>query len=121
MTELMSAVTAFLAQTGLPVYLQDQVPDGADFPYAAYSVTDAPFGQPGALAVTGWYRGERANRQAAGFLDRMASLVPEGGVMLSLPHGKALLHRGEPFRSVATDGDAVGGKAVLEVRCYLAG
>lgn len=119
MTDLLTAVASFLSEAGLPVYLAGQVPDGAVFPYAAYSLTAAPFGQPAALEVTGWHRGEHANRDAVGFLDRIGSLVPECGAVLSLPRGRVLLHRGAAFRTVVTDKDAIGGRAVLEVRCYL--
>ena len=119
MTDLLTAVTAFLSRLGLPVYLADQVPDGAGFPYVAYRLTDAPFGQPATLEVTGWHRGEHANALAAGFLDRVAELVPDSGAILTLPRGRVTLHPGAGFRSVVADRDALGGRAVIEVRCYL--
>ena len=120
MTDQLTALAAFLSQTGLPAYLTGQVPDGATFPYLVFRVTDAPFGQPTALEVTGWYRGESANRHAVAFLDRMASLVSESGTLLTLPHGKALLHRSAEFRTLVTDADAIGGHALLEARWYVA-
>lgn len=116
MTDTMRALRAFLTQTGLPVYLEGQIPDGAAFPYAAYSLTAGGFGEPVPARVTGWYRGPGANGEAAAFLDRLTALIPGGGARLTLPSGLMTLHLNE--RSAVTDGDAVGGRALLEARLY---
>lgn len=119
MTDLLKALTAFFQQGGVPVYLTEQVPDGAAFPYAAYSYAAAPLGQAGACEVTGWYRGEEANAEAAAFLDRMAALLPEEGRRLALPDGRLTLYPRAPFLTLVTDGDAIGGRVSLDVLRYL--
>ena len=118
MTNVYRTITDFLARTDLPVYLVGQIPDGAAFPYAAYSLTAAPFGESGVCEVTGWFRGGDANARCAGFLDRMAALLPEGGVLLTLPGGRLALWRRKAAQVL--DGDAIGGRITIETRLYAA-
>lgn len=118
MTDVYQSITGWLSQTGLPVYLKGQVPDGAAFPYAVYGLTAAPFGQAGSCEVTGWFRGGDANARCAGFLDRMSALLPEGGVLLTLPRGRLALY--PTGVSTLRDGDAIGGRTTIDMRLYAA-
>ena len=118
MTITYQTITNFLSQTGLPVYLEGQVPDGATYPYVVYSLTLAPFGQSGACEVTGWFRGGDANARCAAFLDRLMALLPESGLLLSLPRARLVLY--PTGVSTVRDKDAIGGQMTIETRLYAA-
>lgn len=118
MTVTYQTIMNFLSRTGLPVYLAGQVPDGALYPYMVYGVTLAPFGQSGSCEVTGWFRGGDANAQSVAFLDRLHTLLPESGVLLTLPGGRLALY---PTKvSTVHDKDAIGGQMTIETRLYAA-
>lgn len=116
MTELLQALTAYLARAGLPVWQAGQIPDPAPFPYAAFTLTAAPFGEPGTLEITGWHLGPGANAASAAYLDALSTLIPPSGALLPCPGGLALLHPSSA--SIITDGPAIGGRARLDLRLY---
>ena len=109
MTALQRALTAFFAQLGLPVYLADWVPAGADCPYLTLTLENAG-GAQGRVTVRSWHRAAgEANAARAAVLDALAAAVPVGGVCLPLPAGCAVLRRAAAGFQSLRDGPGAGG------------
>lgn len=118
MSETLRNFRNFFVKIQPNIYLEGQVPNGAEFPYATFTCCEGRFGEPVAAHVTGWYRSGSANANAAAFLNAIAALVPESGVWLESPASKLLIHRATDFLTIVRDGDAIGGQARMEIRSY---
>lgn len=90
MTNFAKALTAFWSSFGMPAYQQDQVPDGAPFPYVTFEVVQGEPLSQNVLTARAWYRAERGqsvNVQVAQFLDEVKKAIPPQGVTLGTGNG----------------------------------
>lgn len=104
------AIYQFWAGFGIPAYEENSVPSGdlaPDFPYIAYSVSLAGFGENTALSGSIYTRStswEQANAFSQNAFDR----IGYGGEILRYDGGAIWLKRGTPFsQSMGDDTDAL--------------
>lgn len=100
-----AAVTSWLSgATGMGVYAEGHVPDGAAYPYATLSLPGCAGGSTSAATLDLWYRGagEAVPNAAARALSQA---IGRGGVIVPCDGGAAWLTRGEPWCQPMTDVD----------------
>lgn len=103
MTMLCRAMTKHLGELGLPVYAEEQVPEGAGFPYVTFSAVIAPWGEVGDAAVTCWAQDDWLGCLTMG--DRAEALFGPGGTLLKWRGGTALA---QPVGQEVVSGRAAG-------------
>lgn len=130
MTGIHKALYAFWAQfsnggKSIPAYLDGHVPDGADFPYFTFSVSDARAFASSVVTATVWCRaqsGVNVNAQRAAILDSVDKALPEADLMLDFPGGFAMLRRGSgdlhSYVTDETDKSVIGGITRCEMTVY---
>lgn len=126
MTELNMALYKFWTSFGLPVWLQDTVPEEAVLPYITFQAVSGEAMSATILTATAWFRMPEegsVNVQIAAVLDQIAAAVPNSGTMLRVGNkGYLMLYRNSgTFQSYVQDEEdknVVGGRTSLEVHFY---
>lgn len=121
MPDYMKAVVKFLAPMGMKVYTAGMAPEGTQFPHMTLQAAYAPFTQNAALTVTIWHRENGGHAACLENADRVWQMIPEGGVLLRLPKGLAVLSRASGGISLvkdADDPDVTGATLRLMARMY---
>lgn len=92
MTGIKKVLYTFWSQFGIPAYLKDCVPDDAQPDYITYSVTQPGLGGFAVLTAFNWHRkSESGNKARTEMMDKIATAIPVGGLLLSLPEGGYLM------------------------------
>lgn len=83
LTSLYQALTGLLSSMGLPLYMDDCIPQGAVLPYMTMSV-DAPLtpGNAGVLCLTIWCCSESSHSDRLFYADDLLTYMPARGVRL---------------------------------------
>lgn len=124
MTSIKQALYTFWSQFGVPAYLSDCVPDDAELDYITYNVTQAGFGGSAVLTAFDWHRrSESGNKARTAMMDKIATALPVGGLLLALPGGGYLmLYRNDAdFQSDwqdETDKDIIAGRTSYIAQYY---
>lgn len=124
MTDIKDALTDFWAQFGIPAYLTDCVPDGAELPYITFNVTQGSLTGSAVLTAFNWHhRVISGNRDRTELMDRIAQAIPVGGRMLQLDQGGyVVLYRNDAdFQTDWQDDmdtDVIGGRTSYIVNYY---
>ncbi|MBQ6175257.1 MAG: hypothetical protein IJK28_11610 [Clostridia bacterium] len=126
MRELMKALTARFSGLGMPLFLSGWVPADAHLPYLTLTVEPADWRRPGYAALTAWVPAEEGgNARRFEAMERIAALIPRGGLHLPYPGGICILRRARAdfLRLVSEPGTsgAVGGQVRFEIVRYPTG
>lgn len=123
MTDLKRALYEFWSQFGVPAYLSDCVPDGAELPYITYTVTNSP--AMGVALVNAFnYHAKKptGNTDRSHLADAIAAAIPEKGVKLLIGSGGFItMFRNSDFQSIyqdPVDSDVIGVRTSVEVHFY---
>lgn len=124
MTELMRTLALFWGQFGVPAYMVSNVPAGAQLPYITYEVSEPQFNGTAVLTAYNWHRRDEisANRDRAELMDKIATALPTGGLMVAVGAGFALLRRNDAtFQQPWMDDlqtDVIGGRTSYLMTLY---
>ena len=97
MTDLKATLFDFWSQFGMPVYLQDNVPNDATLPYITYEATRVPGMNSLPLVAIAWFPPSvDGNMRRTAFQDAVELLIPESGIMLPVgDEGFIVLNRND--------------------------
>jgi hypothetical protein len=56
MTEVARALNSFWNSFSIPAYVEDNVPNDAQFPYITYTVAEPDWGNPASIQARVWYK-----------------------------------------------------------------
>ena len=92
LTDIFLALLDHLSALGLPFYLADCVPQGAELPYLTADI-QPPLrtGEAGSLTLCCWCAGDAANPHRIAEADRLAAQFPHRGLWLSTDSGALIL------------------------------
>ena len=117
MHPLLRALTEYLSDSGLPLYLADCVPQGQPFPYLTADATLPCTGEKrGRITLTLWCAGSGANAVRLVLHDSLMQYFPRRGLCLSTDAGLAVLRPGS-VRFVQQDA-ALGLETALDVHFF---
>lgn len=122
LTSLYQALVSHLAALEVPVYDADCIPQGQTFPYVTMHAE--PGGrpdQPGQLTLTAWCCGESAHADRLLLGDRLLTLLPGQGTVVSFSGGKATLRMTGSHAVPLRSGEALGIQLTWELRCFQIG
>lgn len=123
MTDLKRALYEFWSQFGVPAYLSDCVPDGAELPYITYTVAQPAFNGSTVLTAFNWHRrGENGNVERSSLMDLIADAIPVSGRFLPVGEGYVVLYRNDSdFQTDWQDNldtDIIAGRTSYIVQYY---
>ena len=123
MKRILTALSTFWSQFGIPAYAEDMVPDDAALPYIRYTVAKAPAMEATVLTAFNYHRRRlMGNVERAEVAERIANAIPQGGVRIPVEGGGFLiLRRGSDFQTLyqdPDDADVIGIRTSVEVYFY---
>lgn len=120
MEDLILALTARLADSAVPLYLSDVVPENTAFPYVTAEII-APLrtDKPGSIRLTIWSNSPNVNEVRMALHTTLMHHIPLRGFTLQSEKGRYILR--PETASLAQSGQARGICTPLEVYFYPAG
>ena len=116
MMETAKALSKWLAQFGLPVYLAQDIPDEAELPYITIPLTEPEWRQQASFYIQVWYR-TKSNVEPLGKADEIAGTIGEG-IRIPFVGGTVVLWPASPLIQMLVDGDVRSAYINLFINSY---
>jgi hypothetical protein len=116
MMKTAAALSTWLSRFGLPVYLAQDVPDGAELPYMTVPLSEPEWNRQGSYYIQVWYR-TKSNAQPITKADEIVGEIGEG-VRIPFDGGIVVLWPSTPLIQMLVDGDVRSAYINLAINSY---
>lgn len=103
-TSYTKALFSFFGSLGYPVYMNNQIPEGAKLPYITIQYTSSGLDESNLVSGRIWDR-STSRRKVNEISDKLDEVVGYGKRVLIGDYGSMVIYKGSPFIQPITDDD----------------